>query len=130
MKQEQIKKILTSLALHIDCVTNDKHNTAYKLVNDILETPELTRKECGCNKDESCFTCNPEDMLEDFEDPKPSMDWEEEFDNTFDLDDYGKSTYVQDKVKQFIQSQITNARAELLIYLKENNLLEKGGKGV
>jgi len=31
---------------------------------------EYTRRECGCNKDEKCFGCDPESILEDFDEPE------------------------------------------------------------
>lgn len=45
---------------------------------------------------------------------------EERFDNTFDLDHFGNSHIVNDKVKQFIRSELTS----LLRQLEEKKQIE------
>ena len=54
----------------------EKDNYYSNKIKSILEKPELTRKECGCNKDEACFECSPELIMEDFE--EQAQEWEEE----------------------------------------------------
>ena len=46
--------------------------------------------------------------------------WRERFDSTFKLDDYGTSTAVQDKVKNFIASELFLKEKEV----KENMIVE------
>lgn len=46
--------------------------------------------------------------------PEPKSTMEERFDDTFDLDNYGKSTIVNDKVKQFIRSELSSLARAIL----------------
>ena len=90
----------------------------YYEIKEILE-PKYTRKECGCNKDEACFTCNPELMMEDDElyDDLKKFPPEEELNDIlwgtglFDLEE-------GDKLVKFFKSQITKAQTELADKIK------------
>jgi hypothetical protein len=91
------------------------------------ETPEYTRKECGCNKDEICFQCNPKEMLDEDDCnecgglgcgkccSKPSMDWEEELSKMeMVMEDgfYKGCMFYHESTKSLIEELITKAREE------------------